>query len=195
MMRPFALATLLALPPALNAQWSVGLSIGVARHFGGAVSTADSTPGSAHPGRPTWIGVAVGRDWGTVRGDLGFSYGSPGLAVEIPGGVFLDTKALRFYSASPEATVRLLSIGNGGALRAGGGGDVVFWAVTGGDTRMRVGGHVTVVYEWPVAGRFLGDLQAGVSFTPSLFDAADVSPPFERRMLVRPSVSIGLRYR
>ncbi|HKV70917.1 MAG TPA: hypothetical protein VJN62_06680 [Gemmatimonadales bacterium] len=195
MMRPLALAALLALPAALNAQWSVGLSIGVARHFGGAVSTADTTPGSVHPYRPTIVGLTVGHDWGPVRGDLGLSYGSPGLAVEIPGGVFIDTKAVRFYSASPEMTVRLIGVGDGGALRLGGGGDFIAWAITDGDTRLRVGGHVTAVYEWPVAGRFLGDLQAGVSLAPSLFDAGDVSPPFERRMLLRPSVSIGLRYR
>jgi len=197
MMRPIALAALLALPAPLSAQWSVGVSFGVARHFGGAVSTADSTPGSVHPGRPTLLGLTVGHDWGAgqVRADLQLSYGSPGLAVEIPGGAFLDTKAVRFYSGSPEVTVRLTRVGDDGALRVGGGGDVVLWAITGGDARMRVGGHVTAVYEWPVAGRFLGDLQAGVSLTPSLFDASDVSPPFERRMLLRPSVSIGFRYR
>ncbi|HEX4634351.1 MAG TPA: hypothetical protein VH163_10975 [Gemmatimonadales bacterium] len=194
-MRTLALALSIALPAALNAQWSVGLSVGVGRHFGGAVSTADSTPGSVHPGRPTLVGLTVGHDWGAVRADLGLSYASPGLAVEIPGGVFVDTKAVRFYSGSPEVTVRLFRVGDDGVLRVGGGGDVVAWAITDGDTRVRVGGHVTAVYEWPVTRRFLGDVQAGVSLTPSLFDASDLSPPFERRSLLRPSVTIGIRYR
>lgn len=195
MMRALVIAVLVALPVPLNAQWSVGLSVGVARHFGGAVSLADSTPGSVHPYRPTLVGLTIGHDWGAVRADLAFSYGSPGLAVEIPGGAFIDTKAVRFYAGSPEVTVRLLTVGAGGAFRVGGGGDLVAWAITDQDTRLRVGGHLTAVYEWPVAGRWLGSVQTGVSLAPSLFDAADIGPPFERRMLVRPSVSIGLRYR
>ena len=190
------LAVLVAIPASLSAQWSVGLSVGVARHFGGAVSTADSEPGSVHPGRPTMVTLSLGREWGggTVRADLGLGYGSPGLAVEIPGGAFIDTKALHFYSGSPEITVRVLPIGSGGALRAGVGGDVLIWAITGSGSRVRLGSHVTAAYEWPVAGRFLGSIQAGLSLTPSIFDASELEAPFERRAMVRPSVSIGLRY-
>ena len=187
-------ATLLVVSSSLSAQWSVGLSVGVARHFGGAVSTADSEPGSVHPGRPTVVTLSVGREWGAVRADLGLGYGSPGLAVEIPGGAFIDTQALHFYSGSPEITMRLLSVGARGALRAGVGGDVLIWSMTGSDSRVRLGGHVTAAYEWPFAGRLLGSIQAGLSVTPSLFDASELGMPFERRVIVRPSVSIGLRY-
>jgi hypothetical protein len=194
-MRALAIAALIALPGSLSAQWSVGLSIGVARHFGGAVSTADSEPGSVHPYRPTIVTLSVGHDWGGVRADLGLGYGAPGLAVEIPGGAFIDTKALHFYSGSPEITVRVLPIGSGGALRAGVGGDVLVWSIAGDDSRVRLGGHVTAVYEWPFAGRFLGSIQAGLSLTPSIFDASEVDTPFEPRAMVRPSVSIGIRYR
>ncbi|HEY6785294.1 MAG TPA: hypothetical protein VI159_10095 [Gemmatimonadales bacterium] len=188
------LAVLVAIPASLSAQWSVGLSVGVARHFGGAVSTADSEPGSVHPGRPTLVTLSVGHEWGTVRADLGLGYGSPGLAVEIPGGAFIDTKAMHFYSGSPEITVRVLPSGFGGALRAGVGGDVLVWSITGSDSRVRLGGHLTAAYEWPFAGRFLGSIQAGLSVTPSIFDASELDAPFERRAMVRPSVSIGLRY-
>ena len=200
-MRPLAspatavLAILVAIPASLSAQWSVGLSVGVARHFGGAVSTADSEPGSVHPYRPTIVTLSIGHDWGAVRTDLGLGYGAPALAVEIPGGAFIDTKALHFYSASPEVTARVLRVGSVGALRVGGGGDVLFWGITGQDSRIRVGGHVTAAYEWPFAGRFLGSIQAGLSVTPSMFDASELDTPFERRAMVRPSVSIGLRYR
>jgi hypothetical protein len=196
-MRPLAfaaLAVLVAIPASLSAQWSVGLSVGVARHFGGAVSTADSEPASVHPGRPTMVTLSVGREWGGVRTDLGLGYGSPGLAVEIPGGAFIDTKALHFYSGSPEISVRVLPIGSGGALRAGVGGDVLIWTIAGDDARVRLGGHVTAAYEWPFAGRLLGSIQAGLSLTPSIFDASELDTPFERRVMVRPSVSIGLRY-
>ncbi|HYK10297.1 MAG TPA: hypothetical protein VEV39_05835 [Gemmatimonadales bacterium] len=194
-MRPLAIAALIAIPASLPAQWSVGLSVGMARHFGGAVSTADSEPGSVHPYRPTIVTLSVGHDWRAVRADLGLGYGSPGLAVEIPGGAFIDTKAVHFYSASPEVTVRVLQVGTDGVLRVGGGGDVLVWGVSGGDSRIRLGGHVTAAYEWPFAGRLLGSIQAGLSFTPSLFDAEELESPFERRALVRPSVSIGLRLR
>jgi len=91
--------------------------------------------------------------------------------------------------------VRVLHVGTDGVLRVGGGGDVLVWGVSGGDSRIRLGGHVTAAYEWPFAGRLLGSIQAGLSFTPSLFDAEELESPFERRALVRPSVSIGLRLR
>lgn len=192
---PFAvLALVVALPASLHAQWSVGLSVGVARHFGGAVSTADSEPGSVHPYRPTIVTLSIGHDWGAVRADLGLGYGAPALAVEIPGGAFIDTKALRCYSGSPEISVRVLPVGSGGSLRAGVGGDVLIWSISGSDSRVRLGGHVTAAYEWPVAGRLLGSIQAGLSVTPSMFDASELAPPFERRMMVQPSVSVGLRY-
>lgn len=190
----FAVLALVAIPASLSAQWSVGLSVGVARHFGGAVSTADSEPGSVHPYRPTIVTLSIGHDWGAVRADLGLGYGAPALAVEIPGGAFIDTKALHFYSGSPEISVRVLPIGSGGALRAGVGGDVLIWSMTGSDSRIRLGGHVSAAYEWPFAGRFLGSIQAGLSVTPSMFDASELAPPFERRAMVRPSVSVGLRY-
>lgn len=194
-MRALALFVLIATPVSLSAQWTVGVSVGVARHFGGAVSTADSEPGSVHPGRPTIVTLSVGHEWGAIRADVGIGYGSPGLAAEIPGGAFIDTKAMHFYSGSPEVTVRVLHVGPAGALRVGGGGDLWVWSLTGADSRIRLGGHVSAVYEWPFAGRLLGTIHAGLALTPSIFDASELAAPFERRTMVRPSVSIGLRYR
>ncbi|HEX4560391.1 MAG TPA: hypothetical protein VH113_01050 [Gemmatimonadales bacterium] len=190
-----ALAVLLVFPASLEAQWSVGLSLGIARFFGGAASVVDSTPGEVHPYRPTTVGVSLGHDWGAVSIGLEFSYGSPGLAAEIPGGAFVDTKGIHFVTGSPEVTVQVLRVGSGGALRLGGGGDVTLWSIIDTDDRILVGGHVTAAYEWPVAGRFLGSMQAGVSLSPSLFRANEVDAAFERRMMLRPSVSIGIRYR
>lgn len=194
-MRATALVALLALPATLSAQWSVGLSVGIARYYGGAVSVVDSSPGQVHPYRPTTLTLIVGHDWGRVRGDLGISYGSPGLAAEIPGGAFVDTKGVHFVTGAPELTVRLLTVGTNGALRVGGGGDFTLWSIEGFDQRVTGGGHVTAMYEWPVAGRLLGSIQAGASLTRSLFNADEVDPSFQRRAMLRPSVSIGLRYR
>ena len=102
---------------------------------------------------------------------------------------------MHFVTGSPELTLQVLRVGAGGALRVGGGGDVTVWDITDFETRVLVGGHVTAVYEWPVAGPFVGSIQAGLSLSPSLFRKDEVDPSFERRMLVRPSVSVGLRYR
>ncbi|HWZ28850.1 MAG TPA: hypothetical protein VNX15_09830 [Gemmatimonadales bacterium] len=195
-MRHIALAGALALAPVpLLAQWGVGVSLGVARYYGGAVSAVDSTPGAVHPYRPTTVTLAVGRDWGALRVDWGISYGAPGIAAEIDGGAFVDTKAAHFVAGAPEVTVRVLRVGADGALRVGGGADITLWSLTDFESRVLVGGHVTAMYEWPVAGRFLGNIQAGVSLSPSLFRETEVSSSFERRMLVRPGVSVGLRYR
>jgi hypothetical protein len=195
-MRRIALAGLLTLVPAtLPAQWSAGMSVGIARYYGGAVSAVDSTPGEVHPYRPTTLTLVVGHDWGRVRADLGVSYGSPGLAAEIPGGAFVDTKGVHFLSAGPEVTVRVLRIGADGVLRAGVGGDVTAWSITDFEARVLLGGHLTAIYEWPIAGPLLGSIQGGLALSPSLFHADEVDPSFERRMLVRPSLSIGLRYR
>lgn len=194
-MRAAAIAVLLVLPASLEAQWSVGLSLGIARYYGGAVSVVDSTPGEVHPYRPTTVGLFVGHDWGAVRAELGFSYGSPGLAAEIPGGAFVDTKGVRFFAGSAEVTMRVFQIGSEGAMRLGGGGDVTLWDITDTDDRILLGGHVTAAYEWPIAGRFLGSIQGGIGLSPSLFKKNEVDPAFERRMMVRPSLSIGIRYR
>jgi hypothetical protein len=195
-MRFIAFAAALALAPTpLPAQWGVGLSLGVARYFGGAVSTVDSTAGSVHPYRPTTVTLTAGRDWNAIRADLGVSYGSPGIAAEIDGGAFVDANAAHFISAAPEVTVRVLRVGPEGALRVGGGADVTLWSLTDFESRVLVGGHVVAAYEWPVAGRILGSIQVGASLSSSLFRESEVSSSFERRMLFRPSVSIGLRYR
>jgi hypothetical protein len=191
-----ALAGVLALAPApVSAQWSAGLSLGVARYFGGAVSTVDSTPGSVHPYRPTTVTFTVGRDWGDFRVDLGISYGSPGLAAEVDGGALIDPKGAHFVAGAPDVTVLVLQVGTAGALRVGGGVDVTLWSLTDFESRVLVGGHAAAVYEWPVAGPFLGSIQAGVSLSPSLFRESELSSSFARRMLLRPSVSIGVRYR
>lgn len=187
---------LLALPPLpAAAQWSVAVSVGMSRYYGGAVSAIDSTPGEVHPYRPTAFTLAVGHDWPRVRVDLGLTYASPGLAAEIPEGAFVDAKGAAFVAGAPEVTVRVLSMGAQGSLRAGGGADFTIWRLAGFDTRLLVGGHVTAVYEWPIAGPFLGSIQAGLAFSPSLFREDELDASFKRRMMLRPGVSIGLRYR
>lgn len=191
---PWLTVALALVPASLAAQWGVGLSLGVARYYGGAVSTDDSTSGAVHPYRPTTVTLVAGRDWGALRVDLGVSYGSPGIAAEVDGGAFVDGTAAHFVAAAPEVTVRVLRVGAGGALRLGGGADVTLWSLTDFDSRVLVGGHATASYEWPIAGRFLGTIGAGVSLSPSLFRESEISASFERRMLLRPSVTIGVRY-
>lgn len=191
---PAAVIALLV-PVPLAAQWSVGMSVGISRYYGGAVSVIDSAPGQVHPYRPTTFTLTVGHDWGRLRADLGLSYAAPGLAAEIPEGAFVDTKGAESLSGAPEVTVRVLSVGGRGVLRAGGGVDFTVWRLTGFDTRLLAGGHLTAVYEWPIAGPFLGSIQAGLALSPSLFRADEIDASFRRRMMVRPGMSIGLRYR
>ena len=195
-MRTTILACFFALvPAALRAQWSAGVSLGIARYYGGAVSAVDSLPGEVHPYRPTTLTLVVGRDWNAVRVDLGLSYGAPGLAAEIPGGAFVDTRGIQFVAAAPEVTVRLLHLGAGGSLRVGAGGDLTRWSIADFETRVLLGGHLTAAYEWPVAGPFVGDVQAGLSLSPSLFSERELDPSFERRSMLRPSLALGLRFR
>jgi len=196
-MRGIGLWCVLALAPAggLAGQWGVGVNVGIARYFGATAPAGDSDGASVRPYRPTTLGVTVGRDWGPVRVDLAFTYGEPGLAAEAPGGAFISTEDATFKSLSPDLTVRIARLGAGGTVRLGGGADLTLWSVTGFDDRLYAGGHVTLAYEWPVAGRLSGDLQAGAALSPSIFQASDLPPELERRMMVRPSITIGLRYR
>ena len=197
-MRAFALATLLVFAPAvLPAQWSLGLGVGIARYFGATGPAADSVEGSVHPYRPTTLSLTVGREWGAgaTRLDLGLEYGEPGIAAEIPDGALIETTAAHYEALSPELSIRLARVGDGGSLRAGVGADLVFWHLTDFDSRMLPGGHASVVYEWPVGGPFTGSIRAGLSLFPSLVTADELPSDFERRMMVRPSIAIGLRYR
>ena len=195
-MRAFALSSLLALTPALlSAQWSVGLGFGIARYYGGAAPVGDSVEGSVHPYRPTTLDLTVGRDWGAIRVDLGLEYGEPGLAAEVPDGAFIETTAAHYAAVAPELSFRLGGVGAGGALRVGAGPEFVLWNVSGFDPRILPGGHAAVAYEWPVAGSFVGSIRAGLSLSPSVFRDADLPSDFERRMMVRPSITIGLRLR
>ena len=196
MMRHLGLCGVLLLAPAAAAaQWSIGLGIGIARYYGAAGPAVDSVEGSIHPYRPTTLTLAVGRDWGSLRADLAVEYGEPGIAAEVPGGAFLETKDANYEAIAPEISVRLFHIGAGGALRVGAGADVALWHLTGFDPQLLPGAHAAVAYEWPVAGRLLGSIRAGLSLSPSIFRDVDLPSDFERRMMVRPSIAIGLRYR
>jgi len=195
-MRALALSSLLVLGPALlPAQWSVGIGFGIARYYGATAAADDSVEGSVHPYRPTTVNATVGRDWGAVRLDLTVEYGEPGLAAEVPDGAFIETTAAHYEALRPELSVRLAGVGAGGALRLGAGPEFVLWNMTGFDPRILPGGHAALAYEWPVAGRLLGSIRAGVSLSPSVFREVDLPSDFERRMMVRPSITIGLRLR
>jgi hypothetical protein len=186
---------LLAMPmTSLEAQWEVGLRVGIARYFG-ATRSASGNPndGAVRPFRPTTVGAQIGHNWGGVRVEMAFEYGAPGLAVEVPGGKLIAPDEATYYALEPEVTVRMVRLGTG-VVRAGAAPVLTLWNVSGFDQRFLVGGEAVATYEWPVVAHLVGAIRLGLSLSPSVFQASDVPPDFERRMMVRPSISFGVRY-
>jgi len=179
----------------LATQWHLGVELSATRYGGSSHDTSSSHVASqGRPGDATAISLRVGRNWRRYGIALRASYAKPGLAVAGNNINLTDKTTGDLLEIVPLMSTQVGGIGPSGAVRLELGPALHLWNLDG-DMRARVGALAAAAYEWPVAGRFSGNVRFEVVLSRSWFDAADVPPEFERRVTWRYGVGLGLRYR
>jgi hypothetical protein len=179
----------------LAAQWQVGIEVAATRYGGSAHDTSSSHVASdGRPGNATAISVRIGRNWRRYGVALRASYAKPGLAVAGENVNLTDKTTGDLFEVVPLVSTRVGGIGPSGAVRLELGPALHLWNLDG-DLHARFGALGAAVYEWPVAGRFSGNVQLEGVLSRSWFDPGDTPPEFERRVTWRYGVGLGLRYR
>jgi hypothetical protein len=179
----------------LAAQWNLGIELAATRYGGSSHDTSNSHVASqGRPGDATAISLRVGRNWRRYSVALRASYAKPGLAVAGNNINLTDKTTGDLLEVVPLVSTRVGGIGPSGAVRLELGPALHLWNLDG-DMRTRVGALGAAAYEWPVAGRFSGNVRLEGVLSPSWFDQGDVPPEFERRVTWRYGVGLGLRYR
>jgi len=183
-----------AVPP-LAAQWHLGVELAATRYGGSSHDTSSSHVASqGRPGDATAISLRVGRNWRRYGVALRASYAKPGLAVAGNNVNLTDRTTGDLFELVPLLSTRVGGIGPSGAVRMELGPALHLWNLDG-DMHARVGALAAAAYEWPVAGRFSGNVRLEAVLSRSWFDPGDTPPEFERRVTWRYGVGIGLRYR
>jgi hypothetical protein len=177
-------------------QWSARIEEGAIAFRGashdksGLVPSADFRPYHA---ATAYVGIE--RRWGRFGTALGLLHASPGVAAESDKTVFVAKDLLAFWEIAPEASVRLVQVGGGIALRAQVGPVLDIRLPNGETSHSRVGAHTGVTLEWPLGAMVTGSLRAALAFSGSAFEPEDLPSRFELRPLVRRSIAGGVRWR
>ncbi len=177
-------------PPAVAAQWSVSVELGVAR-FGG--TSRDSGGATVGPYRPTTFGLRLERGSGHARAAVGVLRATTGLVAEGQGVAVVQYGVGSLWEIAPELSLGVARFGTGVEARVEAGPAIDFWNFDG-EHRNRVGGRVAAVVQWPLARALMGSLRVSGVLSKSVFDAADTPSDVERRATRRFGVALGLRY-
>lgn len=181
------------------AQWRLGMAVGGARFWGGS-NDREGNQTSFRPYRPTTFGVAVERQAGSHAFGLQVQYFQARLSLEGPEAVVsAGENAFKTVSFSPEAVVRIATLGPGNEIRVHGGPILEVWDVFDNDTRTRFGAQGSVSLDVPLGGRFSGAVAAGVTVIPSPYEEGELdlgpgAPTYELKTLWRRSLGLGLKY-
>src|SRR5688572_13553047 len=151
----FAFAPWIWLTPALG-QWAVSLEVGADRFWGGSVENAPERR-SFKPYRPTTLGASLERR-GTVGVGLRLRYTGASFALEGEDAVVAVKGVFKVYSASPEISYRIASVGPGNQLRLTAGPLLEVWSLIDEESRVRVGIQGAVSLGIPLGGRFAGSV-------------------------------------
>ena len=173
------------------AQWTLGAEVGSDRFWGGSVETTAERR-SFRPYRPTTFGVRVERRPGRLGAGLRLRYTSASLALEGADAVVAAKGVFTVYSAAPELSYRIISMGSVNQLVLHLGPLFEVWSVIDENSETRVGGQGAVSLNVPLGGRFGGSIMAGAALIPSPFGKAQLDPGFERRALWRRRFAVGL---
>lgn len=197
MWRVTGLAVWLFAAPALAAQWSAGVEIGMLRFSGTSIDTV--TPGDSSRARPspsTSYAVRVERRLGRVGLGVGFLYSKGGVGVVNSTVTVEETGFLKVYEFAPEVSFLIARPGPGGALRVHVGPVFDRWRLKyEEETRHRVGARAALGLDWSLGGRFSGILLGEAAVTPGVFSPEDLPPGFARRTTWRRGASAGVRVR
>lgn len=175
------------------AQWTMGIEIGAERFWGGSVERAPEHR-SFRPYRPTTFGAVLERRSAKVGFGIRLHYMEAGLGLEGSDAVGAVKGVFTIYSAGPEVTYQVASLGPGNQLLVHAGPLLEVWSLIAEESRARVGAQGAISLGIPLGGRLAGSLLAGVALTPSPFNEDEV-PGYDLRALWRRRFTLGLQYR
>ncbi len=180
--------------PAALGQWTVGVELGAARFWGGSVENAPEHR-SFRPYRPTTFGGALERRSG--RGGVGIRllYTQASLGLEGSDAVVAVKRVFKVYSASPEVSYRIASVGRSNQVLLRVGPLFEVWSIIDEKSRTRVGVQGAASLGIPLGGRFAGVFSAGAALIPSPFEDGELLPGYDLRALWRRRFAAGLHYR
>jgi hypothetical protein len=196
MWRVTGLAVWLFASPALAAQWSAGVEVGMLRFSGTSIDTTPGDTARARPSPSTSYAVRVERRIGRIGVGIGFLYSQGGVGVGNATVTVEETGDLKIYEIAPEISLLIARPGPGGALRVHVGPIFDRWRLKyEEENRDRVGGRAALGLDWSLGGRFCGSLLGEAVVSPGVFSPEDLPPGFARRTTWRRGVSAGARVR
>jgi hypothetical protein len=181
------------LVPAAFGQWTVGVELGADRFWGGSAEVAPEHR-SFRPYQPTTFGAGLERSSGRGGVGLRLLYTEASLALEGNDAVVAAKGVFKVYSASPEVTYRIASVGSSNQVRLRVGPLFEVWSVVAQKSRTRVGVQGAASLGIPLGHRFAGALSAGGALIRSPFEDGEL-PGYELRALWRRRFAVGLQYR
>ena len=189
-----SLTVTLLRPLPAAAQWTLGIEIGAERFWG---ASAERSPPhrSFRPYRPTTFGMLVARRGRRVGVALQLRYTQASLALEGGDAVVAVKGVFKVFSASPELSYRIASLGPGNELLLHAGPLFEVWSVVDEDSRARVGGQSALSLGIPLGGRLGVLLSAGVGLMKSPFARDELDPTYDLRALWRRRFAVGMQYR
>ena len=189
-----SLTVTLLRPLPAAAQWTVGIEIGAERFWG---ASAESAPPhrSFRPYRPTTFGALVERRGRRVGVALQLRYTQASLALEGGDAVVAVKGVFKVFSASPELSYQIASLGPGNDLLLHAGPLFEVWSVVDEDSRARVGGQSALSLGIPLGGRLGASLSAGVGLMKSPFARDELDPAYDLQALWRRRFAVALQYR
>jgi hypothetical protein len=176
------------------AQWTVGIEIGAERFWGASVESAPPHR-SFRPYRPTTVGTLVERRSGRMGVALQLRYAQASLALEGGDAVVAVKGVFKVFSASPELSFRLGSLGPGNELLLHAGPLFEVWSVVDESSRARIGAQSALSLGIPLGGRLGASLSAGVGLMKSPFARDELDTAYDLRALWRRRFAVGLQYR
>lgn len=179
--------------PAALGQWTVGVEVGADRFWGGSEEAAPERR-SFRPYRPTTFGGALERSFGRGGVGLRLVYTEASLALEGNDAVVAAKGVFKVYSASPEVSYRIASVGSSNQVLLRVGPLFEVWSVVDEKSRTRVGVQGAASLGVPLGARFAGVFSAGAALIPSPFEDGEL-PGYELRALWRRRFAVGLQYR
>ena len=191
---PLAVALAVSLPVSAGfGQWSAAIEVGAARFWGGSFE-AGPEHRSFRPYRPATFGAALQRRVGSVSLGMRLWYTEAGLALEGSDAVVVAKGIFTIYSALPELSYRLATIGAGNRLELQGGPLLEVWRIVDEKSRTRLGLQGGGSLHIPLGGRLTGTLGVGAALIPSPFEEGEL-PGYNLRPLWRRRFAAGLRCR
>jgi hypothetical protein len=174
-------------------QWMVGLDVGADRFWGGSEEIAPEHR-SFRPYRPTTFGATLERSFGSGGVGLRLLYAGASLALEGSDAVVAAKGVFKVYSASPEVSYRIASVGSSSQVLLRVGPLFEVWSIVDEKSRTRIGIQGAASLGIPLGGRFAGTLSAGAALIPSPFEDGELQG-FDLRALWRRRFAAGLQYR